>query len=301
MLIIVATVMLILATYMGRWNSFNGYGIQYGYKMIGFVTTSILTVGLLGIFKPNATEILMSVVDTISIIIAGTVIGIEGFYFMRTGWLTIEKTVFKLRFRVMDVLGFLFGCCLVGGWWAADRNWIYTDIMAIMLIIAIIKVFKFVSFKVALIAYLIMVAMYIAASVIIVFVYQNQYDSYTVALLRTPYQLKFPSFSEAYGQKCVWISITTVAFPGLLVSYLRRFDQSKSTIIYLLTAVVTYFIGSVCWYVANTLSYYSLPFDAFCEPIMIISFTLFAFKRKELRTLWEGKFFDEEFLDKKDI
>jgi hypothetical protein len=114
---------------------------------------------------------------------------------MRTGWMTVERTVFKLRVRVMDLMGFGFGCLLVGGWWAADRNWIYTDIMAIMLIIAIIKVFKFVSFKVALIAYFIMVTMYIAASVIIVFVYQNQYDSYTVALLRTPYQLKFPSFS----------------------------------------------------------------------------------------------------------
>ena len=137
----------------------------------------------------------MSIVDTISIIAAGTVVGIEGLYFMRTGWLSVERTVFKLRVRVMDILGLVVGCLLVGGWWAADRNWIYTDLMAIMLIIAIIKVFKFVSFKVALIAYFIMVTMFIAAAVVIVFVYHNQYDSYTVALLRTPYQLKFPSFS----------------------------------------------------------------------------------------------------------
>lgn len=34
---------------------------------------------------------------------------------------------------------------------------------------------------------------------------------------------------------------------------------------------------------------------------MIIAFTLFAFKRKELRTLWEGKFFDEEFKNKDEI
>lgn len=34
---------------------------------------------------------------------------------------------------------------------------------------------------------------------------------------------------------------------------------------------------------------------------MIIAFTMFAFKRKELRTLWEGKFFDEEFSNKDHI
>jgi hypothetical protein len=34
---------------------------------------------------------------------------------------------------------------------------------------------------------------------------------------------------------------------------------------------------------------------------MMLSFTMFAFKRKELRTLWEGKFYDEEFLNKNEI
>jgi hypothetical protein len=34
---------------------------------------------------------------------------------------------------------------------------------------------------------------------------------------------------------------------------------------------------------------------------MIIAFTLFAFKRKELRTLWEGKFYDEEFQNQNEI
>lgn len=34
---------------------------------------------------------------------------------------------------------------------------------------------------------------------------------------------------------------------------------------------------------------------------MIGSFVLFAFKRKELRTLWEGKFFDIEFVNKESI
>jgi hypothetical protein len=107
--------------------------------------------------------------------------------------------------------------------------------------------------------------------------------------------------TSAFGTRCTFVSITTIAFPGLLVSYLRRFDQSRSTRIYLFTAIGTYFLGSVLWWLTSTFSYYPLPFDAFCEPIMMIAFTLFAFKRKELRTLWEGKFFDEEFKNKAEI
>ena len=34
---------------------------------------------------------------------------------------------------------------------------------------------------------------------------------------------------------------------------------------------------------------------------MIVSFTIFAFKRKELRTIWDGKFYDEEFMDKNQV
>jgi len=95
-----------------------------------------------------------------------------------------------------------------------------------------------------------------------------------------PYQFQIPVITRVYNQKCVWISITTIAFPGLLISYLRRFDKSRSTNIYFVTSIATYFLGSVVWWVVDTVSYYPVPFDAFCEPMMMLSFSLFAFKRK---------------------
>lgn len=190
---------------------------------------------------------------------------------------------------------------MVVGWWASGRNWIFSDILSVILIVSIIKVFKFVSFKVALIAYFIIVTLYCSSTIIIALKYQNQFSHAYINQANTPYQFQIPLIKPAYAQKCTWISITTIAFPGLLVSYLRRFDQSRSTRIYLVTAVSTYFLGSLIWWVSDTFSYFPLPFDAFCQPIMIIAFTMFAFKRKELRTLWEGKFFDEEFHNKNEI
>lgn len=191
-----------------------------------------------------------------------------------------------MSIRLIDILGVLISIPVVLGWWYAGQNWIFSDILSVILIVTIIKVFKFVSFKVALVAYLLMVTIYSTADVIIAIRYQNAFSDYDLYSANTPYQFQIPQLVPSYGQKCSWVSITTIAFPALLVSYLRRFDQSRSTRIYLTTAVATYFIGSVIWWIANALSYYPLPFDAFCEPIMIIAFTLFAFKRKELRTLW---------------
>lgn len=202
---------------------------------------------------------------------------------------------------MIDILGVLSSIPVVLGWWFAGQNWVFSDILSVIFVVTIIKVFKFVSFKVALVAYLLMLIMYSTAAVIIAMRYQNAFSDYNLYSANTPYQFQIPQLVPSYGQKCTWVSITTIAFPGLLVSYLRRFDQSRSTRIYLTTAVATYFLGSTVWWIASSFSYYSLPFDAFCEPIMIVAFTLFAFKRKELRTLWEGKFFDEEFQNKKDI
>lgn len=51
-LIFFATMILILAANLGRWNSFGGYGIEYGYKMIALITSSILTVGILSLYTP---------------------------------------------------------------------------------------------------------------------------------------------------------------------------------------------------------------------------------------------------------
>lgn len=173
--------------------------------------------------------------------------------------------------------------------------------MAVLLIISVIKVFKFVSLKVALLAYLLMVTIYSASDIFVAATYKNEYHQYFLNQATTPFQLQFPLLTPAFGERCTWVSVTTIAFPGLLVSYLRRFDKSRSTRIYFITAVGTYFLGSVIWWIASTFSYYQLPFDAFCEPIMMVAFILFAFKRKELRTLWEGKFFDEEFTNKDEI
>ena len=68
---------------MGRWNAFGGYGIKYEYKMILFVSISIVTVGLLSLYKPAAASVILDIGNTVSIIVSVSVLAIEALYFTK--------------------------------------------------------------------------------------------------------------------------------------------------------------------------------------------------------------------------
>jgi hypothetical protein len=83
---------LIAATNFGRWNSFNGYGIKYGYKMVIFITGSILAMDLLSLYEPFVAEIILDIGNTVTIIFAVSVLAIEGLYFLKLK--PIERVIF---------------------------------------------------------------------------------------------------------------------------------------------------------------------------------------------------------------
>jgi len=109
------------------------------------------------------------------------------------------------------------------------------------------------------------------------------------------------TISPTYAVNCAWISINSVALPGLLVAYLHRFDKSRATNIYLISSIIAYFIGSVIWNIISAFSREPVPFDAVASPFVLLTLTFMAFNRKELRTIWDGTFYDEEFINKADI
>lgn len=301
-IIVAATAILGLSTLFARFNSFDGGGLEYNIKWILFVSGSVLFVGLLSLFLPKVAAILMNVVSWLSIFVCVSIVFIEVLYFFfKTHCLRKSFTVKGITIRILDIVGVLLSVPVGIAWWLTGKNLIISDFISICIIISIIKVFKYISFKTALVAYLIIIAIYSTGNIVVSIIFNESFSNYLLFQDNNPYQFQIPILSEAFNQKCVWVSITTIAFPGLLVSYLRRFDKSRNTNIYFMTSLITYFIGSIIWWVVDTFTYYPIPFDAFCEPVMMLSFTMFAFKRKELRTLWEGKFYDEEFLNKNEI
>lgn len=113
-----------------------------------------------------------------------------------------------------------------------------------------------------------------------------------------PFELQLPTINPVFKQKCAWLPFTAIVYPGILMSFLRRFDVSRNTNIYFITAVGVFIAGSTVWMFISIGSIHSWPFEIVTGPLMIILVTLFAYKRRELRTLWDGTFYDEDFANR---
>lgn len=77
------------------------------------------------------------------------------------------------------------------------------------------------------------------------------------------------------------------------MSYMRRFDSSRNTRVYIITCVCVFLFGSLVWLVISIVSKDSWPFGLIAEPAALSLISFFAWKRKEIRTIWTGKFYDE--------
>jgi len=82
------------------------------------------------------------------------------------------------------------------------------------------------------------------------------------------------------------LPFTAIIDPGIFMSYLRRFDVSRNTNIYFLTSITVFVIGSVVWMIISIGSVHSWPFEIVTGPTMMGLIVIFAYKRREIRTLW---------------
>mgnify|MGYP000844666936 FL=1 len=59
----------------------------------------------------------------------------------------------------MDMVGFACGLGVLFGWWYSHKNWILSDVISVCMVVSFIKIFKFVSFKIALLSYFLVLVM----------------------------------------------------------------------------------------------------------------------------------------------
>jgi hypothetical protein len=195
--------------------------------------------------------------------------------------------------RYIDVISLLVGLALTMAWWFTHKNWLISDILSICIVVSMIKVFKYTSLKIALLSYLVNLGIFIAGAVLPVELYGEDTYMYFLFKINNPFQLQLPTLSHVFSINCSWISITSIYLPGLLVAYLHRFDMSRATNIYLISSVLAYFLGSVIWNLVSAVTRAPVPFDAVCPPFVLLTLSFMAYNRKELRTIWEGTFYDE--------
>lgn len=165
-----------------------------------------------------------------------------------------------ISIRIVDIMGSVIGLALTFGWWFSGKNWVISDIIAISIIFASIKVFKFVSLKMALICFATSMLVEIGVLIGVQVATSQQYDAYLISQFNTPFLFQLPTIVPVFNQKCSWLAVTVIVYPGILMAYLRRFDNSRGINLYMIVSIATFFSGSIIWLIISTFSKYELPF-----------------------------------------
>jgi len=204
----------------------------------------------------------------------------------------LKKVVGQVR--VIDLISCLSGVVLIIGYWLSNGQWMMNDILGVCSIVGLLKLLKVRSLKMGVILLSSLLILEIAVGLFVHYVFNTSYNNYVINKFQSPIVLVLPSITHELYRRCAWLPISSILFPGLLLSYLRRFDLSRATFIYLLIGLFSFYFGSVLWMFLDVETIHSLPFAIVSEPITVLILSLVSYKRNEFRTLWKGNFHDEE-------
>lgn len=184
------------------------------------------------------------------------------------------------------------GLSMTAIYWVTNGMWIVNDILAVCTIVASIKLLKIRSLKSGIFMLYSLLLIEIVAGLIVHYIFKVSYNNLVIQMFESPLVIVFPSITPELLRKCAWLPITNIVFPGLFISYLRRFDKSRGTFLYLFIGYGSFYIGSILWMVVDMNTRHALPMAIISDPITTITVFIFASRRNELKTIWNGLFYD---------
>ncbi len=87
----------------------------------------------------------------------------------------------------MDIISLFVGIGVCCAWWFSGKNWILNDVVAVCIIIACIKIFKFTSLKSALICFSITIGVEIIFVLVINLKLHNNYNDAVLNVFNNPF------------------------------------------------------------------------------------------------------------------
>ena len=282
-----------MAIYSKAW-SLGGNGITVGIPFIIGFNVLLIIGGTVAAFSLEVVNVAVEVLSWIFGILGVGLCFNEIIFLLKLDFLRIGiKIKKKVDLRIMEGISLIVGLGTCLGWWFSNKNWIVNDIIAICMTVAAIKILKFVNLKTALISFVVTLSVQMVFVILINFVIESSYNTIILNEFNNPFELQVPTINPVFNQKCAWLPITSIFYQGVLMSYMRRFDTSRNTNVYLITCITLFFAGSILWMFVSIFSPHSWPFGLIAGPAILGLVSFFAWKRKEIRTLWEGKFYDE--------
>ena len=216
--------------------------------------------------------------------VAGSIIGAAGVTVCTSEllWLcnynNLKIKILK-KMRLLDLISMVVGLTFIPLYWLLNGQWLINDVMAICSIVALMKLIKIRSLYLAVILTCSLLILEAMVGIFIHYVFQISYNNYVINIFQNPNILVMPSITKELYRQCAWLPITSILFPGLMLSYLRRFDVSRSTNIYFYIGVCSFYFGSFIWMIVDMGIRHSLPFAIITEPVTIAIICLQSFRR----------------------
>jgi hypothetical protein len=89
-----------------------------------------------------------------------------------------------------------------------------------------------------------------------------------------------------------------MAYPGMVMAYLRRFDESRSSCVYSFIFLSSFSFFSFLYICVSYFAPFIPPFSLINTPLSIITVMAYANRRDELQNIMDGKIFDAKHKNK---
>lgn len=207
---------------------------------------------------------------------------------------------FEVRLYLLSGL-----CIAVAVVWAVFRNedrwaWILQDILGIAFCLNLIKTLKLPNFK----SCVILLGLLLLYDVFFVFItpfITKNGESIMVELAAGPFGnneklpvvIRVPKLAYFSVMSVCLMPVSILGFgdiivPGLLIAYCRRFDVEIGSSIYYVSSTIAYAIGMILTFVVLVLMKKGQPALLYLVPCTLITASLVAWRRKEMKKFWKG-------------
>jgi len=176
--------------------------------------------------------------------------------------------------------------------WAIFKHYILNDICAFSIVIFSLKIIRVSSIKMSIVWVSLVMIFELMWGLLLNYALGNSYDTFFSSEYCLPTRIIIPSFKEFLHEKCSWLPISSLIFPGFTLEFLHKFDKSKNIHIYFRTGIFSYAIGAMIWIIVDAYSGQTIPMSFFSYPLIIIFIMILSYLRNEHTELWKGSFFD---------
>ena len=129
-------------------------------------------------------------------------------------------------------------------------------------------------------------------AIILHFLLPLSYNDYA-GELSSPLFFEVPDLVNNLYKKCSWLPIIDVIIPGVMLSYLRVYDENKSSKwggVYTISGNLIFVIATAVWVGLESVYPFSVPFSLITYPILLLSIFIISWRRNDWPTLLHGRF-----------